>query len=297
MTIVEEIKNHIKKIFSVDNKDNIRMINISGHSGDPVFMIYDREKSLCVAKIFSTHKSFNNEFESYKFFKSIESETPEIISHIKHKEHYVLFMSAIEHQSVNDYIIKNFGNNEEILKTGIKIGELARKIHGVKRVSVDDMAKSMYVTNKIIIKKLQKAVNFTKASVYTVKKYLENPGNFTYCHGDINLDNIFISSNKDNCKETKLIIIDGGNYKGTRYRDPFMNKDNLPSGFPACDYNRFIGSIIHMIKKKKIPKVSGDILIEGFIKGYGDQYDIFTKEADELFKHYWAISCKYTLKY
>src|SRR5690606_36986197 len=112
--------------------------------------------------------------------------------------------------------------------------------------------------------------------------YLANPGCFTYIHGDLSVNNLFV--NKDN----EIIVIDGGNYINTRYDNIFLNN---VTGMQACDYYRFIGSTNNIKMNKNIDKKGIDILIDGFKNGYGNKYEVFTKEAEILFENFWLNIC------
>lgn len=286
---------------AIFNKYNFecKLIKLEGNSGNNVFMIIKNiDESFCVAKIFYKFNDFNNEIESLEFLKNHKFNTVDLLfvekNHIFFK--YVIFMQIakgipvskfIENcniikineemkNKVSDSVIEDI--NKNLYKIGYKIGETLRQLHEIKKISIIQI-----IGNRIPI--LKKILKFTKMDNNNeiMNNFLKNPGFFTYFHGDPSVDNFVIDDNFN------LIIIDAGNYKNTRFCNFSHYLGNIPTGFPASDYHKFITFVT--------PKDINHKIVEGFKDGYKDKYEIFTKEADILFDHYWNNICPWKNKY
>jgi tRNA A-37 threonylcarbamoyl transferase component Bud32 len=190
-------------------------------------------------------------------------------------DNLILFMDQAGGTKVYDLIIESSGNISAIYNIGFQIGRTLRGIHDVKHIDISG--------SKIKAKHLLHMVKFTKAPADLISDFIRNPGLFTHVHGDPSADNLFFDKNGD-----RVVIIDAGNYRGTMDPDSFG-----PVGFPACDYYRFIGSIGAMIRRAKVGENVNSEVIKGFREGYGDQFGVFTIEADRLFSHYWLKVVKF----
>ncbi|MCL4361444.1 hypothetical protein M1446_03750 [Candidatus Dependentiae bacterium] len=111
---------------------------------------------------------------------------------------------------------------------------------------------------------------------------LENPGCFSYLHGDAQPGNFFINNQED-----KIVMIDLAG--ATKYFDT----QKRPTGFAAHEYYQFLSSLdrasLHHVR------VSAEelrLFKKSFESGYNtykQQDEITTQESLSFFKFYWTL--------
>lgn len=260
-TIYQTIINEIEQK-DINSKQKYSIIKLNGCSGNNVYEIKNDNKSICIVKKFKNKETGHNELLAYKFLKRHHFLTAEILYHIVHNDYFYLFMEKIKGKSLGEFIIDNQFNYKALNKIGYDIGIMLRKLHEIDKVSIYDKINK----NKLIKLLPYKPLNDIRAS------FLNNPGYYTYVHGDPSPNNLFVNDYQ------QITIIDPSGL--------IANKKEMPQGFPSCDYHRFLFSIKIFSKTKDIDHTIDPINVE-FINGYGLLNDIFTHEANVLFQKYW----------
>jgi hypothetical protein len=156
----------------------------------------------------------------------------------------------------------NIDNGYNPYLAGYKVGVLLKFLHTYSSsVNCNDILNNRKIKN-IIASGLIKDQSL-------IDNYLNNPGNFGYCHGDASVNNFTILN--DN-----IVMID---FSGLSKMGPY--------GIPAYEYYQFLTSIESNFISQNIV----DKLTMGFKDGYGNTG--FTQETDILFKTYWYTKFYY----
>src|SRR3989338_3217373 len=236
---------------------------LAGLSGCPVYLVSQNEFPKSVVKVFPNRKKYDQEKLSYDFLKFNGFRTVNVLDSYNYRSKYCIFLDIAEGQLAKEFVKKNINDEKMMQIVGHKIGKFMRNLNELKKVKINESMNEYQLLNSI---------KFTKQDEQIKSQFLKNPGYFTYIHGDPSLSNFFISNSYD------IITIDAGKLI------EFTNSNNLPRGFPASDYHRFIFST----KMDSISeKINVDPIIMAFEESYGERFQIFTKEADQLFSSYW----------
>lgn len=253
--IIVLISDYIKKKHN-DEQCNCEYKKLHGCSGDDVYYVTMNNEPYCIVKIFNNKKNGIAEAESYKFLKKHKFKTVEVLYSFAYQSSFVLLTSIANGILGAKVVQENVGDFDLLKKLGNNIGLTLRRLHEIEKFKV----------LKPVISK------FSNVNDDIKKKFILNPGDFTYVHGDLSLVNLFFDD------QFNVILIDSGGL--------IKHYDNHPIGFPGCDYYRFICSVNLFVEKSGIEEIK-ESLIQGFMSGYGNKYEIFTKESESLFKCYW----------
>ncbi|CAH6419684.1 Hypothetical protein HVR_LOCUS760 [uncultured virus] len=254
------------------NSDQCILVRLGGKSGNPVYLVEDR-KSSYVMKVFHHQKTQQSEVDSYKFLARHGFHTVKVLKSITDGKYFYIYLEVARGKLLAE-VMKDY---DRMYNIGFQVGIALRRLHEITRVNILDC---------VTITELRKMVRFSKVPSDVKDAFLSNPGYFTYVHGDPSPDNFYVDG------EDIIFIDSGGIMKNTLTR----GKRIIPTGFPACDYYRFIFSTQLVTKRDKI--LSSYDIIYGFTVGYGSTADIFTEDASIFFSTYWnSVLSRYSIKY
>lgn len=273
MTSHQSIQNHINQLINTKENANCEcegaptLTRLDGKSGNQVYLVKHNNQSCYVIKVFLQRDERQYEIKSYEFLRQNGFKTVKVLKCFDDDVYHYMCLEWANGQPISKIVKVCADDHDKLYTIGSKLGLLLRRIHEIRKISVNQ-----HVTKS----ELLELIRFTKVNSLIRNEFLLNPGQFTYVHGDPSLDNLIIDNDSTNV--SNIIIIDPGQLiKNT--------KDDMPRGFPGCDYNRFIFAAQLIAKRDKIHSIVH--IIDGFKEGYGPTYTIFTKEANLLFGTYW----------
>lgn len=276
-----EIEYQIKAIIKKRFNYSCKLQQLGGHSGNSVFAIYKGDEVVYIVKVFESERLCRREIESYKFFGENNFPSAKVAFDEHIDEFHYMFMFPLDGTAPSKLIKKNLKNTDYLWKIGYEIGKTMRRLHELGRHDVANVLSPKQVKHAVLVQ-MDPDVKIDET---LIDDFADNPGQFSYILGDPTLHN-FVT------KDGSLIyIIDAGHYRGKETQViPRTKRDpNIPFGFPARDYYRFMCRMKNYFKKKKSDKdgTAQNAIEQGFEQAYGDRYEIFTREAEALFKSYW----------
>lgn len=263
------MESQVIKLIGGNFKFTCTLTRLGGKSGNPVYMIVNNHVPYAMIKVFTNERSRQYEIDAYKFLDKHKFHTVKVMGFYNDSPYFYLITEIARGKSVTDAIKESSYDIEKLCDIGAKLGLLLRQIHSIQCVDVRECVSK----NEFL-----EIVRFGKTKMLCDKEaFWSNPGHFTYIHGDPNPDNFFID------EDLNIIIIDPGQLMKSTYK-------NMPRGFPAGDYERFIFGFTLQAKIDKIAHI--DKLLDAFMKHYGDTTQVFTKEAADFFRSYWTYTMK-----
>ena len=284
---------------SVTTPITVKLIK-GGLSGNLVVRISTPEPRFFVKVMIASPLS--NEIMSNRLYNSLElkkSRTPTL--------EWVSSMAGVYHVGYAWVPGYDFGiclqNNMYVGAVAYKIGSALRELHSVKSQPIDpDVFKKWYqrLYNKVypneadhqnrygqfasvINKDLCNGEQPYSEFISAINAYINNPGSWTYVHGDANPGNfMIIPPERIPSEQDTIVSVD----IGTMYT--YLGELETPQGYPGYEYYQFLSSLRWY--QQRYP-VSDDTITQaefGFCKGYGDTNDI-TPEAHRFYSLYWKL--------
>lgn len=262
-----DLEHKVRRVLRDRSHGHVSIERLVGYSGNPVFIAKDHS---CVVKVFKRVEDRDREQQGYHFLSENKFNTVSVLQVIDDGGYYYLMLSVAPGLSLGDFALHT--RNPYILTTiGYNFGRTLRQLHDIRRRRVYDEINQQSLRHRIHRYHLDNRIT---------KAFINNPGEFTYVHGDPSPDNFFVESVGDvfQSKYNIIVLDPSAIIRNT------MNNYSTPAGFPACDYHRALFTL--RLFSSTAPSDMSN-LETGFIEGYYTTHLGFTTEADVLFDRYW----------
>lgn len=233
-----------KKINDVINKKNQRILQVEinniGKSSNVVFKIITNKQTY-YAKIYIMNKFICvDQARAYRFLNKYMDSNINVVHCKTYNNFGLLITTKADGISVRELL----KSGEELYKRGQQIGMYLKKLHSI----LDTDNNNQYIPERTLLSIIRKKVNDTM-----YRDFVLDPGKLGYMHGDLHINNIFISDNNISFIDCSAI---------SKYKN---------RGLPSFDYINFITSIHHINERDNlsIEHKNISIFIEGFKCGYG----------------------------
>lgn len=317
---VDQIKKAIsEQLLHYNQSKSYNIINaqqegIEGLSGNLIFFVTDcADKKIITVKTFVTYtknQQYESELSAIALFDKLNlkySMPVKKLFSLKKDTFNLLGMEYVNGKSLESLLKELDNQKSDSVQRKIELGKVdtAFRLLGsaLAELHVSNTLKIRKITKKNIkkfIDLIDQIINeievyknlFEKFDIKSlrllrkklIKDVLQNPGYFSYLHGDAQPGNFFIDpTNK------KIIMIDLAD--AAKYFDDQKN----PKGFPAHEYYQFLSSMdLAAVQRFNLSSQELASIKKSFMDGYKfiflqNQNDISTFESLNFFKFYWTL--------